>query len=253
MNSTPNATHNAAPDGTQLRPAPEPVAPGWHTAVLIIILLGFSYLAASSQRAATAHRGRIVLYASTIVWEWLLLGFVVFGIRRRGLQIRELIQGRWSSPAEFMRDLFISAGFWLIAMFVLAGVGYALGLASANAAAEAKEKLGFIVPQSRFELALFLGLSATAGFCEEVIFRGYLQRQFTALAGSEIAGVVLQALIFGAGHGYEGGARMLLIAVFGVMFGLLAMWRKSLRPGMLAHGPHDGLEGILLKNSHLFQ
>jgi hypothetical protein len=34
------------------------------------------------------------------------------------------------------------------------------------------------------------------------------------------------------------------IAIFGAMYGLLAIWRKSLRPGMMAHAWSDILSGI---------
>ena len=52
-------------------------------------------------------------------------------------------------------------------------------------------------------------LSATAGFCEEIVFRGYLQRQLAAFSKSTLMGVLLSAAIFGVSHGYEGAARML--------------------------------------------
>jgi len=39
---------------------------------------------------------------------------------------------------------------------------------------------------------------------------------------------------------------MFLIFIYGAMFGLLAMWRKSLRPGMMAHAWHDAFQGIVL-------
>lgn len=222
------------------------VAPILHTVVLVTIILAFSFLGSSRQHNVNSAHGRIVLYAGTIIWEWLLVGYIVLGIRRRGTRLRDLISGRWSSPGEFFLDVGIAIGFWLTALIVLGLIGMALGLGNANAAADAKAKLGFMVPRSLGELLLFLGVSATAGFCEEVIFRGYLQRQFAALTGSALAALALQAAIFGAGHGYQGGARMVLIGVYGAMFGGLALWRKSLRPGMIAHGIHDGVEGIAL-------
>jgi membrane protease YdiL (CAAX protease family) len=85
-----------------------------------------------------------------------------------------------------------------------------------------RKQLGFLTPGSRLELAAWFGLSATAGFCEEIIFRGYLQRQLAALGKSMLLGVLLSAAVFGASHGYEGAARMLLIGIFGLMFGFLA-------------------------------
>jgi hypothetical protein len=40
---------------------------------------------------------------------------------------------------------------------------------------------------------------------------------------------------------------MFLIFIFGLLFGLLAWWRKSLRPGMIAHAWHDSLSGAVLR------
>jgi membrane protease YdiL (CAAX protease family) len=110
-----------------------------------------------------------------------------------------------------------------------------------------RHQLGFLVPSSTLELLVWSCLSITAGICEEIIFRGYLQRQFGIMARSTLAGVIASAIVFGAAHGYEGSQRMLLIGIFGLLFGLLAWWRKSLRPGMLAHAWHDGLSGALLR------
>jgi membrane protease YdiL (CAAX protease family) len=39
---------------------------------------------------------------------------------------------------------------------------------------------------------------------------------------------------------------MLVIGVFGMFFGLLAHFRKSLRPGMMAHAIQDSYSGIAL-------
>jgi membrane protease YdiL (CAAX protease family) len=55
---------------------------------------------------------------------------------------------------------------------------------------------------------------------------------------------VLQALLFGISHGYQGIEACVRIAVYGALFGLLALWRGSLRPGMMAHAGSDILSGI---------
>jgi hypothetical protein len=54
----------------------------------------------------------------------------------------------------------------------------------------------------------------------------------------------LQAALFGISHGYQGIEACAKIAIFGAMFGLLAIWRNSLRPGMMAHAWSDILSGI---------
>jgi uncharacterized protein len=38
---------------------------------------------------------------------------------------------------------------------------------------------------------------------------------------------------------------MLAVMLQGWLLGLLAYWRKSLRPGMLAHGLQDSIGGIV--------
>jgi membrane protease YdiL (CAAX protease family) len=84
----------------------------------------------------------------------------------------------------------------------------------------------------------------SAGISEEIAFRGYFQRQFGALTGSKWAAVCLQAVLFGMGHGYQGVQAMVKIALFGALFGTLAIWRGSLRPGIMAHALGDILSGI---------
>jgi membrane protease YdiL (CAAX protease family) len=54
-----------------------------------------------------------------------------------------------------------------------------------------------------------------------------------------------QAVLFGASHGYQGPKNMTLISVFGVLYGLLVQWRKTLNPGMWAHAWLDVIGGIV--------
>jgi hypothetical protein len=51
--------------------------------------------------------------------------------------------------------------------------------------------------------------------------------------------------VFGVGHFYEGIGAAARITLFGVLFGLLALWRKSLRPGMIAHAWSD-IFGVII-------
>jgi hypothetical protein len=192
-----------------------------------------------------AKHGKAILYVITMASEWVIVGYIWLGVRKRS-SLRELIGGKWKSPEEFLLDLGLAIVFWVAAAIVLAILGVALGMAHPTAISDAKQKLGFIAPSSLRDLFWFFGVSATAGFCEEIIFRGYFQRQFAALGRNAWFGIVAQALLFGLGHGYEGGKRMLLIAVYGAMFGMLAHFRKNLRPGMMAHFMHDSIAGAAL-------
>jgi len=56
--------------------------------------------------------------------------------------------------------------------------------------------------------------------------------------------ILLQGGLFGLAHGYYGRV-MVAITVQGWLLGLLAYWRRSLRPGMLAHALQDGIGGVV--------
>jgi len=181
----------------------------------------------------------------TMSWEWLLTAFVYLGVRKR-ITLRELIGGRWANVEDVLIDLVVASAFWLAAIAVL-GVGAKLmHLDEAGRFDSMRRQLGFLIPDTTLELLIWFSVSATAGISEEIIFRGYLQRQFAGITRSIVAGVLISAVIFGAAHGYEGGPRMILIGIYGLMFGLLAWWRKSLRPGMIAHAWHDAFSGAVL-------
>ncbi|MGE5324152.1 MAG: CPBP family intramembrane glutamic endopeptidase, partial [Actinomycetota bacterium] len=234
------------PEGKKL------LAPVWHTALIVILVVGNSYFTAlvSSQKSqnpgAITEKLRIAQYAATILLEFFLLFLVWIGLRLKKTKIRDLIGGRWATPEDFLVDVGIAIAFWLVALGILAGLGYLLGLAKGASVEQAQKLAEMLAPRSTFGLVMWVLLSTTAGYVEEIIFRGYLQQQFAVLSGNIYVGVVASAIVFGSGHGYEGTRRMILIAVYGAMFGFLTLWRKSLRPGMMAHAFHDGFQGILL-------
>jgi hypothetical protein len=223
-----------------------PIAPAWHTAVVLLALLGFSIIGAVNRDLSSfgGANGRIFSYFLVMVFEWVIVAFIWYGIRRRGMRMANLVAGSWARPSQFFRDFGIAMAFIVVCgAGLLNALGYLLK-ATPNAA------IMNLLPRSPLEIAIYLMLSMTAGFCEEVIFRGYLQRQFSALTRASVGGIVLQGVAFGLGHGYQGWKFMLLITIYGTAFGLLARWRCSLRPGMMAHFVQDGVSGIIARFLH---
>ncbi|HYX67832.1 MAG TPA: type II CAAX endopeptidase family protein [Terriglobales bacterium] len=220
------------------------VAPWLHTLLILAFMLFASlYGSGGRQQQEVQQHGRLPAYLSIMILEWLILAFVWVSIRRRGVSLRELVGGKWPTFEIALLDFGIALGFWIASAVVLVAVGLALGLGKANLE-EVRRTVGFLAPHNGRELLVWLAVCLTAGFCEEAIFRGLFLRQFSALTRSRWAGVALQALIFGAAHGYQGVRHMAQIAVYGALFGLLAVWRKSLRPGMIAHAWQDTFSGV---------
>jgi membrane protease YdiL (CAAX protease family) len=104
--------------------------------------------------------------------------------------------------------------------------------------------INVILPQGGREMAAWVVISLTAGFVEELVYRGYLQTQFARLGMPVALAIVTQAVIFGAGHTYEGWSKAIAITVFGVLAGAMAAWRRSLRPNMIGHAMMDLLAAL---------
>jgi membrane protease YdiL (CAAX protease family) len=210
----------------------------------MIIMLGLSLAGARSHNMpGVAAHGRAGGYVTVIVMEWAIVAFIWYGVRRRS-SMRDLMGGRWTRPADFLRDVGIAIGFLIVSGLILNALGHLLK-------ATPNDAIRTLLPQNRTEIVLSLMMAFTAGYCEEVIFRGYLQRQFAALTHVAAGGILLQGIAFGAAHGYQGWKYMLIIAVFGTMFGQLAHWRGTLRPGMIAHAVQDTVG--LLAGRHLLR
>jgi membrane protease YdiL (CAAX protease family) len=190
------------------------------------------------QLGATANPSRVRFYIATIFYEWLLFGLVVAGVRRGGASALIVLGDHWHSVRQVVRDIGIAAGFWMVAWMLLWILGWLLRTAALGRNVS-------MLPHRGIELTLWIVLSVTAGICEETIFRGYLQRQFIALTKSAPAGILLSAAAFGAAHAYQGLRMVALIGLYGAMFGVLAYWRGSVRPGMIAHAWQDSLNGVL--------
>ena len=225
------------------KPASRGVAPVWHTVVILLFLLALGWSGSSRAQKETAVAGHTAIYIVTIVYQWLLVAFIAFGIRMRGLRIRDLVGGRWHSFEAVLTDIAIGIGAWFTIIVSAGVVVYLMKLQSALTHSE-QHLMKKIAPQTGHELAWFMALALTAGFCEEVIFRGYIQKQIKAWTSSSVAAVVLSTLIFGFGHLYQGWMLAMAPTILGLILALLAEWRKSLRPGIILHTWQDSLAGI---------
>ncbi len=218
-----------------------PLAPGWHT-VLVLVPIAIGSVASGYQHGLEhvnmpGMSSRLSSYFTVLVEEWFVVLLIWLALRRRGLSISSLVSGRWQTLRNFFRDLGLAVGFLVVAVPLVGVLTYLLG-------GNADKTLANITPKAGFELVVWLAMAATAGFCEELTFRGYLTRQFSAWTGSRAFAVVLQAVVFGLAHGYYYKA-MVVVMVEGCLLGLLVYWRKSLRPGMFAHGLQDSIGGIV--------
>jgi membrane protease YdiL (CAAX protease family) len=222
--------------------AQQPIASPAHTIGLLLFLTAWAYFSRewTNHMRAQAAPNHMLLYLPTLAMEWSVFGYIVWGVRKRGISLRELVGPRWSKGKQNLVDFGIAACFELTALFVLGVVAHLLH-AESNA-----KTMTFMMPANALEIVVWLMLSLTAGICEETIFRGYFQRQFIGWTGNVVVGIIISAAIFGACHIYQGWKQTIVIGVFGAMFGTLAVMRRSLKPGMIAHSFQDSAAGVAL-------
>jgi uncharacterized protein len=247
------------------RTLPAPVAPAWHTVVLIAGILAVSVAGARHFPAPSGSIHRIGTYAVTAAMEFALLAWAWIGLRLKRRSLRALLGANPTTLKSIALDFGIAIMFWIGSLMVLGTLALAWTGIEALAAhrpligasgqplpptAEQQRTLRTLrqlAPSNAEEIVAWTLLCLIAGFAEEAVFRGYLQQQFIAWGcGRASVGVVFSALLFGAAHGYEGARAMFLIAVFGVLFSLLALLRRSLRPGIVAHICQDLFSGLAL-------
>jgi uncharacterized protein len=225
-----------------------PIASWGHFAGFLLIGAGMVALGTLAQHAPTGsgaapssghlarHSQAIHIYLAAIVMDCLLLYYCWVGVHYRGGNLQTLSGGRWTSWKGLATDVAIATPFWVLWEGAAYGIHWLLGTSSAKT-------VDSLLPQSLLEILIWIATSITAGICEEMAFRGYVQKQFHALTGSVVMAVLAQGLVFGLFHSYQGWKNVVVISVLGVLYGILAAWRRNLRANILVHAWTDVWSG----------
>ena len=200
---------------------------------LALVALGFWLQGKpGSDSVLPQKRNVLPLYLAVVALEWGLVATVRGAVNDKGISLWEIIGGRWSSWKDVARDVMLCVPFVVVWELSARAMHRWLGPDQAKS-------INSMLPQGVVEIVLWIAVSISAGICEEIVFRGYFQKQFSAFTGSVMAGVLLQAIVFGLGHSYQGFKQVVIISGLGILYGCFAAWRRSLRPNMIAHAWTD--------------
>src|SRR4029079_12934799 len=138
-------------------------------------------------------------------------------------------------------------------LFVLAAIGlvalqlWSVARLPAERRIRARPQLGnlaFMLPHRAQEQPWLLTLSTTAGFCEELLYRGYLPWFFAPWLGS-VGAMALVGVLFGIRHAYQGRAGVVKATLAGAFMAALVLVTGSLVPAMIVHALIDIGSGTL--------
>ncbi len=92
-----------------------------------------------------------------------------------------------------------------------------------------------MAPHTVAERTIWVLVAVSVGVSEELVYRGYLQKQLGAFTGRASLGVILQACLFAVAHANQGARGAAIIGAYGLVFGIVAAWRQSLAAVILCH------------------
>jgi membrane protease YdiL (CAAX protease family) len=224
------------------------LTPADHVLVLFIVLglplralIGMRALRAAPAAAVSGLRRR--LWWRGIAAQWLLTGAVL-----------ALWLSSWRSLVTLGLALRPTAGL----VGVLVGLTTIVSLVVRQRGALARDEplrarvrdrlsaVERLMPRTSQEFPLFAVLACTAGLCEEFLFRGYLL-WYLSHAMPFLFACLLQALVFGLCHAYQGPRGVLLTTLAGAFFTGVMLVAGSIWPAMLIHALMDLHAGDLAR------
>jgi uncharacterized protein len=188
-------------------------------------------------------RGRkLAGYGVTALLLWVVAGLTLMLHAQGWLSVPQLglqwVSGLWS---------WIGLALALGVLAYAAVVVRALRADRATAETVAQQMAAYreLMPETRRELQVFVCLvSLSAGFCEELVFRGYLLPLLREQVGV-IGAVALSSLMFGLWHVYLGAAHVLRTALMGAVFAGIVLLTGHLWIAIALHALIDIYSGLL--------
>jgi uncharacterized protein len=177
---------------------------------------------------------RLKLYATTIFGLWGLTFAIALASSESGFNPRLI--GVTEMPfAPFL----MWTGISLVASAALILAFKAFGTRETQV-------LEHLVPQTALEKLVYVGVSLTAGICEEFVFRGFLLGALRVSTGSALFATLLSAGAFGIAHAHQDAAGALRATLLALVLSVPVLVTGSLYPGIAAHAIVDIAGGLWL-------
>jgi len=184
---------------------------------------------------------RLVIYASTVAFQWLLAAIVAVLAFWHRISVNDLglvIQ----SP---VKTALVALGFsFALGLLQYAGIRQTAKL-PADAPSRLRDISARLMPRSLIEALAFSALAITAALCEEFLYRGFVFGLLYVASGSWLVALLGSSLLFSLAHYYQGVRGLITTFVLGLIFAGTRMWVGNLIPAMAAHLVVDLLAGYV--------
>jgi membrane protease YdiL (CAAX protease family) len=134
---------------------------------------------------------------------------------------------------------------WTLGVTVAALLGnFAISRGAARLGVRESRLTYHLMPQGSRDLRLFMGVSASAGFGEELTYHGFLLAGLNGWLENGWYAAVVANLAFGVLHGYQGQAGMVRAFAMGFVLCLPVVAGAGLWPAITAHFLVNALLGL---------
>jgi membrane protease YdiL (CAAX protease family) len=192
-------------------------------------------------RGVIPTRRKLRLYGTIVAMEWGLVAATFAIARHHGVGARDLGQ----TIGNARRTLAVTV-LGLLGLLALTGFNmHQIRHAGRDELEATVRRARKFVPVNTTQVVAFSAVALTAGICEEILYRGWLVSFMGCLVGSIWVGMILAAVLFGAGHAYQGRQGIAATGTLGILFGTIFVLVKSLVPGQAIHAAVDVVNGIL--------
>jgi uncharacterized protein len=221
----------------------------WDFALILLFLatavpwLGRRRIRQLMQMPETTKQDRLLLYASTITFQWLAVAFVLWRTTARHVPPAMLGLSIPNGALVAFVSILLVALVFVNQMISLRQIARRPQLGQDILLQLARK----VFPQDSGERAAFFAVVITVSLCEELVYRGFAQYVFRAsFHGSAIAGIVGSAALFSIAHVYQGKRGVTTTFVAGFLFAIMRSWTGSLVPPVSAHFVADITAGMLI-------
>ncbi|HEY5093552.1 MAG TPA: CPBP family intramembrane glutamic endopeptidase [Candidatus Eremiobacteraceae bacterium] len=205
-------------------------------AVVLVAIPVFALLRARADDPDRAHErsAKHARYARTLLVLWGITALALYALRLYGLGPADVGLRTPNEPWEYCAGLIVPA------MFAFLNIG------RGSVDRDYLRRVGRVIPIDSSDWIWFVPLSATAGICEEFLYRGYALTQIAALTGSLGAGFVLSSAAFGLAHVYQGRMGVIGTMITGALYAGVFLLTGSIVPCMIGHFVQDIVGGLAL-------
>jgi uncharacterized protein len=230
----------------------------WDFALILLVLatlvplLGRRRIRRLMEAESTTKADRLVLYASTIAFQWIAVAIILWRTRAHGLSPIDLGLAIPKPGLALITTILLSALILVNQIVALRRLREDPHSATHGILPHLALK---VFPQDAIERLGFTALVSTVAICEEVIYRGFAQRVFQDWAGvlgtgaAVVIGVVGAAVMFSLAHLYQGRRGLISTFVVGLLFSTVRAFTGSIVPASVAHFIADIIAGFLAPGS----